>query len=117
MSSKADRKSPFVVLSESLHKIDVIFNSKREDIVKRLREGSTAWEERKRKYQRGIPSEEASSESPDSNTQRRQRTVKRLPRDNDFPSTLTIRDLLRNGEGDRRESRVGLCLCRSFRRY
>ena len=48
-SENSSSRKPFAYVSDSLHKVDVLLNSTREDLVKRLREGSNVLEERKRR--------------------------------------------------------------------
>lgn len=106
MGDTAKKKSPFLVLSESLHDIDTLFNSKREDLIKSLREGNRAWEERKKRYdpQRGFAENASSGDSTAPNALKRAR--RGLAKDSDYPSALTIEELLRFAEDTPREKEV-----------
>lgn len=42
--------SPLALVGDGLRRIDILLNSKREDLVKRLREGNNAWEQRKKQH-------------------------------------------------------------------
>lgn len=97
-----DRRSPFDVVSESLHSIDLIFNSKREDIVKRLREGNAAWEQRKKQYDSDRVLRE--KDSPE----RSKRARRGFTKDAEYPSQLSVSDLLRQAEDGRRGREVEL---------
>lgn len=104
-------KSPYVVLSDSLQKIDLIFRSKREDLVEKLREGNAAWEQRKQQYpENQIPSETPSAEDIQGvNANGMQQAKKRrLLKDNDHPSSRDIADLLRHSIENPREKKVAL---------
>ena len=107
MTRKANRKSPFDVLSDSLHSIDLIFNSKREDLVKRLREGNAAWEQRKKHYSGDrLLQERDSAEKPTDQCPKRAR---RGPaRDADYPSPLAVSELLQQADSGLRGEEVGL---------
>lgn len=101
MTRRSEKKSPFDVLGDSLHSIDLIFNSKREDLVKRLREGNAAWEQRKKQYpdERPLRDRELAESSPDTGlTNNRKGPAK----DSEYASRLTISDLLQSAEDGRR---------------
>ena len=112
MAKKGDKRSPFELVSESLHRVDILFNSKREDLVTRLREGNKAWEQRKKQ----LPTNEVGLEqrSPDSGSQpaasaqRAQR--KTVLKDDEYPESVHVSDLLQRTEGSIREKEVNLSL-------
>ena len=88
--SKADNN--FIgwdILSDRLRRIDGILNSKREDLVKRLREGNHAWEQRKKQHLPG-PSD-AELKQPHfamdvDDDVRKSKRFRRIRRDNEYPS-------------------------------
>lgn len=43
-------KGPLASVTDSLQRVDLLFNSKRQDLVKRLREGSRAWDKRRQSF-------------------------------------------------------------------
>lgn len=106
MEEKSDKRSPFVAVSESLHRIDVLFNSKREDLVKRLREGNSAWEQRKKQHPE-LESDQGTAE-PGSALLAKPQTKQRrnVPRDDDYPQGVPVSNLLQQAEDNRREKEV-----------
>ena len=106
MTRNSDKRSPFDVLSKSLHSIDVIFNSKREDLVKRLREGNAAWEQRKKQYPDDrLLRDSKLTEGPSS--QGIEENGKGRAKDAKYASRLTISDLLQRAEDTHREREAG----------
>ena len=96
------------MLSKSLHSIDLIFNSKREDLVKRLREGNAAWEQRKKQYPKeGLTRDSVLAET--SRIQGSRKARKGLAKDSEYAPRLTINDLLQCAEDTRREREAGFC--------
>lgn len=100
----SQKRSPFVVLSQSLSDIDRIFNSKRDVIVQSLRDGNKAWEARKQKYEQTKQVEGRTLSEENASVGKRART--RLSKDSDYPSELTIEDLLRVADDNPREREV-----------
>ena len=91
--NKAEGSLQFIgwdLLSDRLRRIDGILNSKREDLVKRLREGNHAWEQRKKQHLPGPT--DAENQPPyfaidlDDDIRERKRRFRRIRRDNEYPS-------------------------------
>ncbi len=98
------------LLSERIQLIDGILNSKREDLVKRLREGNQAWEQRKKLHGPETsdvdhPQQFAKIEWDDDLAEIKRRP-RRILRDDEFSSGADITLLQRSSEESERERKV-----------
>ena len=85
-------------IADSLQRVDILFNSKRQDLVKRLREGSKAWDRRRAEL---VESPGQVSLSRPSKRPKGQQAALRFLRDSEFDqaSHAAMPSLLRKPDG------------------
>jgi hypothetical protein len=111
---KRENGTPMEMIGDGLRKIDVLLNSKREDLVKRLREGSNAWEQRKKQHvvprdadqpQPQLAKVERPGNRSDSKAKDRRRPWQPR-RDDTYSSGTDINELLQRSVDSERERKV-----------
>ena len=114
-SEDSSSRKPFAYVSDSLHKVDALLNSTREDLVKRLREGSNVLEERKRKlfpeqsHHKDLQ-QDGSTTGPALPRQKREFRPPRFKRDREYADTdaQNLLAMLSRAPGPKTENAVSL---------
>jgi len=97
-------------VSDRLRRIVNLLNSKREDLVKRLREGNQVWEKRKKQHAGSSDAEHPQPQIAkiewDDDRAENNRRPRRIRRDDEFPSGADIISLKRSSGDSERERKV-----------